>query len=1084
MARLRQIRECCDPRDDVRQGGLADNHFAAQLDQVVRNPENYPVYGNASQFFEITHPTRGLRDLLSRAFGRLSGAKVEGAEHGVLRLETSFGGGKTHGLMAVYHLAKGARPRNLSEFLDPKLLPADCQVAAIVGDTLDPVNGLVTNGTRTFTLWGEMAAQLGAAAYEKVKNSDKERTAPGKNTLAEIAGSRPTLIIIDEIAQHLRQLTSSGSADVRLMAKAVPVFLKNLFELAAGNPKVAVIITLATRSDAYGRETDELRELMDGAASEFRAALDEAHSVLARDTAPGSILTPAADSEIAEILKRRLFGRVDSTAASEAGAAYRALYEGLASRGEHLAGGPEKPADYAKLIERSYPFHPELIRVLDKRIGSIPHFHRARGALKLLSEVIAGLWAKEDDAEILNVADIDYSRSAVLTHLTIGIGRPDFEGVAKVDFAGPTSHAAGIDESRFAGRPPYATRACATVFTHSLELVTTAGAGRNDYLLGTLRIGDEPEVLGEALAEAEKLAWHLDYDGTRWKFSTEPNANKIIDDEAKNVPNSTVAAEVEDRVRKAFPKDGMVDVITAPSGPSAIKDLPKLQLVVMHHDDLTVRSANALPPPSKLVNLMDRAGVSEDIRSFRNGLVFLVADQDGVEAMKDRVRRDLAAQKIVGDRTRIESFAPEVRRKLQGIADQAGLQARVALNRCFRHLYYPVADKANQHLKHEELPARDTGDVPTAQTKVIVEALKEFGKIRTQAMSTDYLRSRAWPKAAAEVTTESVNDAFWKDHGAQIVLDPTILQTTIRDGTKNGDWVYYVASDERAFSVKDAPPPVKIAKDQYLYTLDRARDLGLLGRPVRWEDVAEILKTKSSTDGATVRSQLEKALGKEPSKGDVLEVLSRAADGGDAARVVVVAGRPEPGAKALPPSDIKRAGLDGLTIMTPAEAERLSIVRPGAGRKKTAVESSGAPGVAFQSLLDKASDVPDVEGFSMVSVSSSADPGEGVKDLALLGKAIGMLPRFEIEIETGIELDFKGLQPGVEVNLKGPARDYQKIETALMGLAKAASDISGTLRLDIRFATPASLTGEEMKQLRKVLTDLHPGEIRLKGVLA
>jgi hypothetical protein len=82
-------------------------------------------------------------------------------------------------------------------------------------------------------------------------------------------------------------------------------------------------------------------------------------------------------------------------------------------------------------------------------------------------------------------------------------------------------------------------------------MVTTAGASRNDYLLGTLRTADSPEVIDEALAEAERVSWHLAYDGLRWRFSTEPNANKIIDEEANNVPNSTVAAALEDRVRAA-----------------------------------------------------------------------------------------------------------------------------------------------------------------------------------------------------------------------------------------------------------------------------------------------------------------------------------------------------------------------------------------------------------------------------------------------------------------------------------------------------------------------------------------------------
>src|SRR6202048_4724932 len=142
MADLPSILRTCEPRPDVLGGGLADSHFAAQLDQVVRNPAGYPVYGDPTQFFALTYPTAGLKRLLARTFGRLSGAKVEGAEHGLIRSETSFGGGQTHSLMAVYHLAKGARPRNIGEFLDPALLPTDCQVAAVVGDTLDPENGL------------------------------------------------------------------------------------------------------------------------------------------------------------------------------------------------------------------------------------------------------------------------------------------------------------------------------------------------------------------------------------------------------------------------------------------------------------------------------------------------------------------------------------------------------------------------------------------------------------------------------------------------------------------------------------------------------------------------------------------------------------------------------------------------------------------------------------------------------------------------------------------------------------------------------------------------------------------------------
>src|SRR5262249_4176488 len=150
------------------------------------------------------------------------------------------------------------------------------------------------------------------------------------------------------------------------------------------------------------------------AAADARDAFRETQSVLARPTSGGSIVTPAADDEIAEILKRRLFGAIDPRAGEKAGAAYQALYEGLAGKGEHLAGGAEAPHRYGEQVAVSYPFHPELIRVLDKRIGTIPDFQRARGALKLLAEVIAAIWDERRDAEIINVADLDYARPDVL----------------------------------------------------------------------------------------------------------------------------------------------------------------------------------------------------------------------------------------------------------------------------------------------------------------------------------------------------------------------------------------------------------------------------------------------------------------------------------------------------------------------------------------------------------------------------------------------------------------------------------------------------------------------------------------------
>ncbi len=980
--------------------------------------------------------------------------------------------------MAVYHLARGSRPNNLAEFVDPGLLPERCQVAAVVGDTLDPENGLLTNGIRTFTIWGEIGAQLGPEAYAQLAASDAGRTAPGKATWEAIVGDTPTVIIIDEIAQHLRQLTSSGNPDVRRMAQAIPPFLKNLFELAAGNPRVAVIITLATRADAYGRETEDLHELLDEAEAEFAAALQDTQSIVART---GNVIKPAEDAEIVEILKRRLFAEIARPAAREAAAAYRAFYEDVRAQGEPLGGGAEAPTTYAELIERSYPFHPELVRVLDKRIGSISVFNRARGALRLLAEVVDGVWTDHREVDLLNVADIDFRRPAVLSHLTIGIERPDFEPVARVDFAGADSHAAEVDARRFAGRPPYATRACTTVFCHSLELVTTAGATRTDYLLGTLRTGDDPTIIGEALAEVEKVAWHLAWDGARWRFLTEPNANAIIAEEMRNIPNSRVNAELDALIHRTFPTDGPVRTLFFPTGPASVSDEAALRLVVMHHDDLAVVGEKASAAPARVVELLDRCGMAENIRMYRNAVVFLVADEDAKDAMRDRVRATLAVDAIVGDGQRMAQFSPDVQRRIRAAHGTTRLEARVAINRCFRHLYYPSGDRAAGYLRHVELPPQQQGEAEKAQTRTILDALRNEGKIREAKLSTDYLRQKTWPAGATDVTTKDVADYFWKDHAAQLVLDPTLLRDAIRDGVRNGAWVYYDARAERAWTSDSPPPGVEISSDVILFDPDEARRRGIARRPLSWDDLDRALGPEQAA-GPALRARLEERLGREPEKREVLDVLARAAEGGSSARVVAVAAEPGPAAVPLRPDEIAAASLEQLTLLRPAAAKRIGIRLGGGGIRP--VEVTGVAGVAFQRLLDQVADVAAAKGITQLSVSALAEPGEGPRDLSLLGKAVPMLPRLAPSVALEMVLEFAGLQPGANLTLAGPAADYQRVEDAVFALARTATKVAGSLRLDFQFEAPLPPTADEIARIRKVIADLNPGVLRLRAELA
>lgn len=1060
----------CKARQDVLGGGLADNHFAAQLDKVVRDPDHYPVYGNAHQFFAQTYPTSGLRTLLAKTFGRISGASGPAGENGVLRPTTSFGGGKTHGLTAVYHIAKGARPTNLAEFIDSALLPdGPVQVAALVGDALDPVAGTVTNGSRTYTLWGEMAAQIGPAALEVIAANDAERTAPGTPTIKQALDGKPTVVIIDEIAKHLRQVASSGNEDVRRMALAIPVFLGNLFEVASdpGN-RVSVIITLAASTNAFGKETDEIGELLTDATSIAKTAATEVGEVLARAAQPSAVIRPADDSEIGEILKRRLFEDIDPIAARAAGDAYRDLYQSLAKT-ETLAGGAEHPVTYGDAVTRSYPFHPELVRVLDQRLGDIQLFQRARGALKLLAEVVADIYHTGSECAVINVADIDYGNPAILNHLTDGLERGEFAGVARSDFAGPTAHSVMVDAEIFPGKPRYATRVARTVFTHSLELKATAGAARNDWLLGTLRPSEDPAILEKALTESEKVFWHLAFDGARWRFNVEPNVNAIIETEKRNIANTRVSAVVDDLITRAFANDGGVNVLHFPTGPWEVPDQASLRVDVLHHNVLTA-AKNADQAAPVLIDMLDHVGSSGAPRKYRNAVAFVVADEAQVEPLKDKARALIAADTLASDGTRLAQFSPEIRKKIEAYQKNAALEARIAVTRCYKHVYYPVSDKANGHLRHRDLPPEKQGDTKTA-TFAVLTLLADEGKIRTEPFTYSYLRSKTWPEPKASATTAEIADWFWMDHTSPIIRNTALLREAIIGGIKNDGWVYYDAATGKAYTASTmAGLSVEFRPDAEVMTVAEATTRGLLVRKPTQNDLKNVFVGPVLT-GAQIRARLEPECGGEPNKADVLDVLATAVQAAEYKWIVVLDADPGPGVRALTPTQIRDKGLDALRVATREHAEANGVEFPTRTLTGKTFTASGPGGQAIQQIADQVSDYS-IKTVSRLAIKVSADDIKGTGDLDLLVMALGMLPKHSITVTADLVAEFSNVTGGFIFRGTAARTDFQTVYGHLGKALRAAEKVAGTLTVDLTFAPPVTVESAEFSQVHKVIKEL------------
>jgi hypothetical protein len=820
---MKSIFETCVPRKDVLTGDLREETFAAHLHDVIDQKAD-PIYQQPEVFFEHTYPTDGLKHLLRDALGRLSGAKPTSSP--IIRLETSFGGGKTHNLIALYHAASlGASGRNLlSPFIDAKLLPQTPvkRLAGVVGIDLDPVNGIDHGDVVTYTVWGEIAWQLGKSkGYEILRKSDESKVAPGPQVFEKLIGDEPALIMIDELAAFLRK-AEGVKVEASTLAAQVPAFLQALLAFASKMKNVVVVITLADSKDAYAQETAKVQE-----------ALAEAGKIGARQE---SIITPTAEAEIAPLVTHRLFAKVDRSEASSTAQTYHDFYVRETGKKAELPEAASR-AEYKAEIEHHYPFSPELITTLNRKTSTIPDFQRTRGALRLLALTVRMLWEERPkDTWLIHPHHLDLSNDDILNELTARLKRPQFRQVVEADItselAGKAAHAA-IADCRIveAGRPPYARRFATTVFLHSLVQGVASGADPQEVMLAMLAPGDDPGLVQKAAADLAESAWFLDWDGHKYRFKTEPSLNKIIADEMEVVGRIGPKTELEKRIKGIW-KKGVFEPCPFRSEASEVDDDTGDPKLVIVHFDAASTKADIQSPPDLVIKIFEHTGTQQGYRTYKNNVLFIVADADQVERLIDVARKHFALGKILNDADRMKGLIPEHQRKLREMRDEAELQYRVAITRAYRFLYYPSSDAPEKHgrLSREALPAQDQGSVDQDQSQVVLRALKQLNKVLTAddtPLSAAYVKSKAWPAGSASVSTAELRRAFAQRIGLRMLLDINQLKRTIRDGCKNGTWVYQAPGDKDAFGQPSPVPTVEISDDAILYSPDEAAKLGI-----------------------------------------------------------------------------------------------------------------------------------------------------------------------------------------------------------------------------------------------------------------
>lgn len=1060
------IFDTCVPRDEILSGDLSLDLFAAKLRLVVEGTAPQ-VYQDANKFFANTFATDGIKTLIREVFSRLM---KQSAGAGVVRLETSFGGGKTHDEIALWHICKQGREiHGLERFTDISVIPdRPIQVAAIDGRDLDPEQGVYhsDSGLTTYTLWGEIAYQIGGiSGYQLLQGSDKSGVSPGTSVLERLTGGQPTVIILDEIARYLRSAKAKqiGRSD---LAKQVVAFLFSLMDLAAACDNLVLVYSLASTADTFAEETAELQETMRASARQER------------------VLSPSTDIEIYNIVKQRVFDRVSEEAAQKAASEYLAAYRNCRV---NLPDGC-KDASYSKAIAQSYPFHPELFNLLTKKIASIPEFQKTRGALRLFAQVVRHLWENRDGwMPMIHTHHIPIGMDGEITNdLTSRLQRSPLRNAIGADIYNPDGRSAYAQlqdgEWIAAGKPPFSTWVARSIFLHSLTQGNSSGIRLAELNLSLLTPGVDSGFVDRALERLTKVAWYLDSDPVTSlaRFKEEPSINKIITEEKEQV--AILAAKEDLRIRRdsIFAKK-FFTLVSNIDSPGNVDDNPDdVALCAIDFDQATV-DASTDAAPELIERIFNNSGESGKFRTYRNRLLFLVANRLELEAAIDNTREYKAIQNILKSQNRLADLSGSQQKELKEREGAKDIAVRVSLTNAYRHLFYPSNDqvKAPKGLMHYTLTAQDASMVKgkNNQQDVILKALKDCGKIRAEEakpFAPAFILQKVWAAGLDSWTTKALRDAFAKDLSLNILLDAEVsmLRETIRDGLKMGNWDMKVG--DRLFiktndSMLTLPETIEFSDRASLYKR------GILEPPApkEVELSAQLMPSSAGVSPATsvdvrVRWKAKGALTVSLYQNDSLVPGNfRPSDEYDATivnnsifRVVADYGNGETAEKATNVNLNPQVSSVRDPSNFPYVVETLQPSLWDA--KPPIIELDGTINAVFAGLGDRINDHK-VQGIEVLELSVNQ-----VTDYRKLGTAIALLQRWQPQIDQTATI-----QTGdqfVRLEYQGELRGFQGFFSTINSLLNspdAQADVS--LKITLEFKPALSANASDISSIKQTL---------------
>ena len=660
-----------------------NENYAAALHNALGNEIATPEA--AQVFFGGTYPTPAMRAACRMIFDRLRNGG--GNRPSVYRFNSRFGGGKTHTLIALAAMAlhpEMVQSGAVEGLLSPELAAAGVQLVCFTGEDADVVYGmpLGAEGYRAKSLTGFVAYQLGGpGALERLREHDNLLTDPGAAAFQELMGGRPTLILVDELVQWIEKSLQNPD----LNHDGIKTTISALAAAVDKTPKAVLVITSPEPGNiAFRRSTQMLTQIM-----------AEVDTIISRT---GYDMVPSEDTDLAAILRQRLFEQWDEAARAETSRAYADLWR----RRRPLDAGKEQD------FYDCYPFHPSVIEIIEQRLSNNTDFQRVRGTLRLLAATLQH--NRDTEAALLHPWHITPENGHIRDELISRLHHEALDSAINADITAPDSVARRLAN-------PLADKAAKVILLGSLAPAANSGLSVNEIVAAILSPQDSDEdVIAKAVEDLRSNGLYIDDHPGRdaVRFTIAPNIRREVQSRrARFSAPEVVFEEIQATVQQAFGSSGqrnsrnLMPLTVYPSRTNNAPDDPdRVHLAVVNPEHFHSHSPTLQGDLMALYEHGPGNG-GQATRSHRNNVLFLVAEGNDLGGLPDALIRKMAAEDVLkAPSGELQDYQKDI---LNQMIAESGKHALQAAQRTWTHLFFPSNEEqwgfVGSHLRHDRLPA-------------------------------------------------------------------------------------------------------------------------------------------------------------------------------------------------------------------------------------------------------------------------------------------------------------------------------------------------------------------------------------------